>query len=208
MLRLVRSRSMRIFAITGIAEIDIAVARNRLNSIRLFGSARYCGGHEVTEPEAEAERQDHAHHRGDERGATEVAQQPQVRLETGQQQQQAHADGAERVQQVELVRVGREDRRERVRKVVPEQARSQRDAGGQLAHHGRQPEPLRNLRPDARHRHQQRELHQQQEHGVAGQARDWIVQAAATVAWEIAPSPGRALSERYSVGRAEFSMAK
>ena len=44
MLRLVRSRSMRIFAITGIAEIDIAVARNRLNSIRLLGSARYSAG--------------------------------------------------------------------------------------------------------------------------------------------------------------------
>ena len=40
MLRLVRSRSIRILAITGIAEIDIAVARNRLNRIRLLGSAR------------------------------------------------------------------------------------------------------------------------------------------------------------------------
>ncbi len=29
---------------TGIAEIDIAVARNTLNSIRLFGSTRYSAG--------------------------------------------------------------------------------------------------------------------------------------------------------------------
>ena len=90
------------------------------------------GGHEVAEPEAEAERQHHAHHRGDQRRATEVAQQPQVGLEPGQQQQQAHADGAERVEQVELRRVGREDRLERVREVVPEQAsapaRSRRSA--------------------------------------------------------------------------------
>ena len=34
MLRLVRSRSIRILAITGIAEIDIAVARNRLKRMR------------------------------------------------------------------------------------------------------------------------------------------------------------------------------
>ena len=37
MLRLVRSRSIRILAITGIAEIDIAVARKRLNRIRRLG---------------------------------------------------------------------------------------------------------------------------------------------------------------------------
>ena len=80
---------------------------------------------------------------------------------------------------------------ERVREVVPEQGRPERDPGGQLAHHGRQPQPLRNLRPDARHRHQQRELHQQQEHGVAGQARDGSVQAGATVAWETSTAGAR-----------------
>ena len=67
------------------------------------------GGHEVAEPEAEPERQDHPHHRRDQRRAPQVAQQAQVGLETGQQQQHAHADGAERVEQVKLLpgRAGR-----------------------------------------------------------------------------------------------------
>src|SRR4029077_9438740 len=38
MLRLVSSRSMRILAMTGIAEIDMAVARKTLNRMRLDGS--------------------------------------------------------------------------------------------------------------------------------------------------------------------------
>ena len=44
MLRLVRSRSTRILAITGIAEIDMVVARKRLKRIRWLGSVRYPAG--------------------------------------------------------------------------------------------------------------------------------------------------------------------
>jgi hypothetical protein len=96
------------------------------------------------------------------RRAAEVPQQPQIGLEAGQQQEQAHADRAERVEQLELPRVGREDGRERVRVVVTEQRRAQGDSRGQLADDRRQAQALRDLGPYPGRRHQQRQLHQQQ----------------------------------------------
>ena len=44
MFRLVMSRSIKILAMTGIAEIDMAVARKRLKRIRWLGSVRYAAG--------------------------------------------------------------------------------------------------------------------------------------------------------------------
>ena len=128
MLRFVRSRSTRIFAMTGIAEIDMAVAMKRLNRMRLLGSARYERGHEVAEAEAEPERQDHPHHRRDEGGRAEVAQEAHVGLEAREEQQHRHADGAEGVEQVEALVRGREDPREAAREPVPEPRGPERDA--------------------------------------------------------------------------------
>ena len=56
--------------------------------------------------EAGGEREHHPHQRGDQRRPPQMPQQAQVGLQTGQRQQQHHAGGAERLQQVELRWIG------------------------------------------------------------------------------------------------------
>ena len=114
------------------------------------------------------------------RGAPEIAQQAQVGLEPGQQQEQAHADDPEGVEQVQLLGARGEDGGERRRRVVAEQAGAERDAARHLADHGRQPDPLGDLRADPRHADQERQLDEQQEDGVTRQAR--LVHATPTLA--------------------------
>ena len=84
---------------------------------------------------------------------------------------------AERVEQVVLLGVGRERRRERAGAVVAEQRRPEHDPGRQLADDGGKPQTLGELRPQPGRGHQQRQLHEQQEHGVARQARDGGMQS-------------------------------
>ena len=126
-------------------------------------------GDEKSEAEAGREGEHHPHGGGDERGATQVAQQAQVRLQPGEQQQQHHAQGAHRVEQQKLGRVRREEPGKQGRGHGAEQARSQHDPGRQLAQHRGQGEPPAQLRPEACRQQQHRHLQQEQKDGVSGQ---------------------------------------
>ncbi len=137
----------------------------------MIGVEQIVARHEVSEAEAEPERQRHPHHRGDERRAPEIAQEPQIGLEARQQQEQAHADSAEGVEQVHLLRVRGEEGRERRRRIVAEQAGPEDDPPRHLAHHRRQADPLGDLGAETGHGDQQRQLDEQQEDRVTRQAR-------------------------------------
>ena len=176
MLRLVRSRSTKILAITGIAEIDMAVARKRLNSIRWDGIGQVAVGEELPQAEAEREGEHHPHHRGDERRAAQVAEQAQVGLESREQEEQRHPHAPERVEQMVLRGLRGKDQLERFGRVVAEQAGAEGDAAQELADHRRKPEALEQLRADPGDRHQQPKLKQQQENRVPGEALDGGVQ--------------------------------
>ena len=133
----------------------------------MIGLRQIAHRHRGAEDEAGRKRQHHARRRRDERGAPEVLEEAQIGLEPRQEQQQHHAERADDLEQVELRRLVRKDRRERRRCVVTEHRRPEDDAGGQLADDRGQADALGRLGPEPRHDQEDRHLHQQQKDGVA-----------------------------------------
>ena len=115
MLRLVRSRSTRILAITGIAEIDMVGRQKQAEQDPVARIGQVAGRHEVAEAEPQRERQHHPHHRSDERGAPRFRRRRRSVSRPVISSRRHHADDAEGVEQMQLLGVGGKDRRERDR---------------------------------------------------------------------------------------------
>ena len=168
MLRRVRSRSIRILAITGIAEIDIAVARKNAEQHALVGLRQVVVGHVQPEAEAGRERHDHAHRRRDQRGAAEVACSSRRSVSSPvSSKQQHHAERADHLEQVELRGDRREQRGERPGAKWPSTwARARCPAASSPTTAGR-PTRLASSAPSPRDEQDQRQLDQQQEDRVS-----------------------------------------
>jgi hypothetical protein len=125
--------------------------------------------HAVPEQEAGAEGQDDSHRAGEERGAAQKAQEAQVQLQPGAQDEEDHPQPGEHLEQVLLLLVRGKERRVGGGPEVAEDRRPEEDAGEQLAEHGGLAELARQGAEAARQGQHHRELQQEDEDGVLAQ---------------------------------------
>ena len=167
-LRRIRSRSERIFAITGSAEMPSAVPMNSANTKRSVVAA----DERVGQREAERDAREHGEHEAADRdargGAAEAADQRGIGLEPGQDQQQEHADPRRAREQRALERVVREQPVVECRREVAEHARPEQQSGRELADHRGLPDRAQHAAERARGEQQREQLEPEQQELVFG----------------------------------------